>query len=114
MKENTVTLTELILFKPENEREKQIYNINKDVIVDMMKKLNDNIYYLGGQIKMTFDDKIDLNLINKVREIEKINLIKYGGPCNAFEAISINHHKKMLEETENILKKYFEIMNLRE
>ena len=109
-----VTLSDLILFKPENDREKEIYTINKDVIVEMMKNLNDNIYYLGGQIKMTHNDFIDLELINKVREIDRQRLIEYGGPYNSWEAISINRHKKMLDDTEIILKKYFEIMKMRE
>jgi hypothetical protein len=108
-----VTLTELILFKPENEREKEIFNINKDIIIDMMIKLNDNMYYLGGLIKMTFDDKLDIGIINKVRDIEKKRLDKYGGPCNSLEAMSINNHRIMLDETEKILKKYFEVMKLR-
>jgi hypothetical protein len=109
-----VTLSDLILFKPENDREKEIYTINKDLIVEMMKNLNDNIYYLGGQIKMTHNDFIDLELINKVREIDRQRMIEFGGPSNSWELISINNHNKMLNDTEIMLKKYIEVMKMRE
>jgi len=44
----------------------------------------------------------------------KKRLIEYGGPCNTWEAMSINNHILQLQETENILKKYFEVMKWRE
>jgi hypothetical protein len=91
-----------------------IYKIDNKIIINMMKDLNDNCYYLGGQIKMTFDDHIGFDLIDKVRDIERKRLTEYGGPCNGWEYMSINEHKRKLNETENILKKYFEIIELRE
>jgi hypothetical protein len=110
----SVTLRQLIAFQPENDREKELYNINYDIINDMNKHLQDNRYYLGGQIKMNYDDEINLDLFDKVREIDRKREAEYGGPCNSWEYRSINYSRKSLEETEIILKKYFEIMSLRE
>ncbi len=114
MSSQNVTLRQLIAFQPENDREKELYNINHDVITNMNKDLQDNRYYLGGQIKMGYDDEINLDSFDKVREIDRKREIEYGGPFNSWEYISINYHRKNLEETEIILKKYFEIINSRE
>ena len=111
---NSVTLRELLSFQPENDREKEIYNINQNILDDMNVQLQRNMYYLGGQLKMSYNDEINLLLFDKVREINKQRELEYGGPCNGFEYMSINRHKKMLEETEIIVKKYFEIMKWRE
>lgn len=114
MRSQNVTLRQLIAFQPENDREKELYDINHDIINDMNKHLQDNRYYLGGQIKMDYDDEINLDSFDKVREIDRKREAEYGGPCNSWEYRSINYHRKTLEETETILKKYFEVMLLRE
>jgi hypothetical protein len=114
MSTDSVTLRQLIAFKPENDREKEIFNIHQHILDDMNNKLQKKLYYLGGQIKMDYDDKINLELFNKVRDINKQREIILGGPCNSWEAMSIYQHKNILDETEKIVKKYFEIMNLRE
>jgi len=110
----SVTLRQLIEFQPENDREKEIYNINYDIINDMKSHLQKGMYYLGGQIKMSYDDKINLESFDKVREIDRQREIELGGPCNGWEAMSINRHKMLLEETEKIVRKYFEIISSRE
>jgi hypothetical protein len=114
MTSQNVTLRQLIAFQPENDREKEIYNINHDIINNMNKDLQDNRYYLGGQIKMGYDDEINLDSFDKVREIDRKREAEYGCAFNSWEYISINYHRKTLEETEAILKKYFEIIFSRE
>jgi hypothetical protein len=114
MSSKNVTLRQLIEFKPEDDREKELYNINYDIINDIELHLQKGSYYLGDQIKMSYDDEINLESFDKVREINRKREAEYGGPCNSWEAMSINNSKMLLEETEKIVKKYFEIMSLRE
>jgi len=109
-----VTLGQLLSFKPENNREKDIYNINQSVLDEMNTQLHKNMYYLGGQIKMNYNDEISMESFDKVREINRQREIEYGMPVNSFEAFSIINHKKTLEETKNIIQKYFEVMRSRE
>jgi len=109
-----LTLRQLLEFQPQNDREKEIFNINQSVLDEMKRDLERDVYYLGGQIKLKYDDTINLFLFDKVREINKQREIEYGGPCNSFEAASIYHHNKIFEETEKIVQKYFEIMNWRD
>ncbi len=114
MSSNSVTLRQLLSFKPENDREKEIYNINYNILNDIESHIQKGMYYLGGQIKMQYDDEINLESFDKVREINRKREAEYGGPCNSWEAMSINNNKMLLEETEKIVKKYFEIISSRE
>ena len=114
MSSSNVTLRKLLLFKPENDREKEIFNIHQHILDDMNNKLQKKLYYLGGQIKMQYDDEINLESFDKVREINRKREAEYGGPCNSWEAMSINNSKMLLEETEKIVRKYFEIISSRE
>lgn len=54
------------------------------------------------------DEEITLDKINNVRKI------KCREPCNSFEAESINNHKRLLNEMEEIVKCYLIIQYLRE
>ena len=114
MCDRSLTLQQLLDFQPEDDREKEIYNINQYILHDINSKLQQGVYYLGGQIKMSYDDKINMNLFEEVREINKKRLIEYGGPCNTWEAMSIHKHNTIFNETEKIVQKYFEVMKLRE
>ena len=114
MCDKKLTIQQLLDFKPQDDREKEIYNINQTVLDKMKLDIEKDSYYLGGQLKMGYDNEINLNLFNIVREIDRNIEIEYGGPCNSWEAISINNHKIQLQETENIVKKYFELMKWRE
>ena len=80
----------------------------------MKSELEKGIYYFGGQIKMNFDDQINMDSFNKVREITQKRLIESGGPCNSWEAASINNANKKLEDTERIVQKYFGVLKSRE
>jgi hypothetical protein len=114
MSESKLTLRQLIEFQPETDREKEIYDVPQYILDDMNTKLEQGFYFLGGQIKMNYDDEINLSSFDKVIEINRKREAEYGGPCNSWEAISINQCKKILNETEKIVIKYFEIMSLRE
>jgi len=112
------TLNTLIKFIPDNEIERNIFdNLNKSVLKsyhdDTQKSYFNGMFYLGGQVKMLPDDEITLDKINEVREIDKKREIEYGGPCNSWEASSINNHRKLLYEMEEIIKAYTEISNIR-
>jgi len=108
-KVNHVTLRQLLSFEPRDD-EKELWNINQNILDEMKKSLEEKIYYLGGQIYMRYDDILTLTSFDKVREINESR----GGPCNSWEMMSVNRHKYLLEETEKIVNQYFMIMNKRE
>jgi hypothetical protein len=80
----------------------------------MRFRLDKNIFYLGGQIEMKYDDKISLTDIEKVYKINKQREIEYGPPWNGFEAQSLRYHEKCLEIVKNMIIKYYEIIELRD
>ena len=109
----------MLKFVPINEREKALYNlIDKEslnqYLNDTKSKYYGGKFYLGGQIKMGPDDEITLEKFNEVREITKQRLIEYGGPCNSWEAASISHSERILDNAEKIVKCYNKIGYLRE
>lgn len=105
------TIVELFTFTPEG---KEIYDFDKDIINKFMCCLDRGVFYLGGQVKMTHNDIINLDSIQQVREINKKTLQVYGEPCNSFEAASINTSKKELDFIENMIIKYNDIIEARE
>lgn len=114
MNAKSLTIRQLIDFKPKNDREKEIYNINQAELDNIKNELDKGIFFLGGQIKMTYDYIIDMDIFNKVRQFGIESQYMYRGPCNSWEAMSIITNEKRLQDTEYIVKKYFEIMKLRE
>ena len=113
------TLNILLAFLPNNDNERIIFNnLNKEVLKsyynDTKTTYSNGIFYLGGQVKMTPDEEITLDKIKKVREISKQREIEYGGPCNSFEAASINNHNNLLNQMEEIIIAYTKIIDLRE
>lgn len=111
---NNLTIFNLLNFMPLNEKENELYNFDKNDIKIFNSKLDKGIFYLGGQIKMTHNDFINLELINKVRMINEERNEEYRGPCNSWELASINNALKNLELIENMIIKYSQIMELRE
>lgn len=113
---NTLTIFNLLTFNTTvlTEIEKELFGFDQNMIQQFMDKLDKGYFYLGGQIKMNHNDLISLEDIEKVRVINKNREIEYGGPCNSFEAASINTSKKELEFIENMIIKYNIIMNNRE
>jgi hypothetical protein len=109
----------MINFVPRNEQERALYNlIDKEALNQYLNDAKNKYYggkfYLGGQIKMGPDDEITLQKFNEVREITKQRLIEYGGPCNSWEAASISHSERILDNAEKIVKCYNKIGYLRE
>lgn len=109
-----ITLFDLFNFMPLNENEKQLYDFDKSTIIRFNKDLDNGFFYLGGQIKLRHNDVVNLDSIQKVREINEQRNREYGGPCNPFEAASIYTSQKQLELVESMIKSYILIMELRE
>ncbi len=57
--------------KPINQHEKTIYDINQEVIVDMISRLNNDNHFLGGVIKMNVDELLVQSIVDKVRQIKQ-------------------------------------------
>jgi len=99
---------------PLNDIEKNLFNFDKNIIKRLNLDLDSGVFYLGGQIKMTHNEFIDLESIQKVREINIQRNKEYGGPCNSWEASSMYKATKELELIENMIIKYNDIMKIRE
>ena len=108
------SLYELLYFKPIGEDEKNLFDFDKSIINRFIADLNNDIFYLGGQIKMKSYDIINLESIQQVREINKQRELEYGGPANGFEAASIYRVKHDLHFIENMIIQYNLIMENRE
>ena len=115
MNSNNLTVFNLLMFitTPLSDEEKKIFDFDKAKINKIIAKLDKNLFYLGGQLKMYSNDIINLDSIEKVREIDRKRFIEYGGPCNSLEAASMYEHNKELEFIENMINKYNEIIQLR-
>ena len=109
-----LTIFNLLNFMPLNDNEKQLYNFDKDIINRLNTDLDKGFFYLGGQVKMKHNDLINLDSIQKVRVIYEERNREYGGPCNSFEAASINNHNDLLNQMEEIIIAYTKIIDLRE
>ena len=107
-----LTLRTLFSFQPINDREKEVFKFDEKKVAEMKYKFDENIFYLGGQLLMKYDDKISLNDIENVYKINKQREIEYGPPWNGFEAQSIRYHEKTLEIVKNMIIKYYEIIEL--
>ena len=116
MANNKLTIFNLLMFNKTNlsEEEKDIFDFDENVIQRFIDNLDKGWFYLGGQLKMRHNDIINLDSIEQVREINRKRAIEYGGPCNSFEAGSIYRHEKDLVFIENMIKKYNQIMMIRE
>ena len=113
------TLNTLLNFVPNNDVERKLFDtLNKQVLtsysIDTKTKYFNYMFYLGGQIKMKPDEEITIEKIKEVREIDRQREIEYGGPCNSWEAMSMNNHRNLLSQMEEIIKTYTKIMYLRE
>ena len=106
------TLRKLLDFTPLNEKEHNIYNINKSILQTYLDNTKSSWsggkYYLGGQIKLSLDDEITQKLIDKAWDMFGDS---YG--CNSAENASIWTAKGELTSIEIIVKKYIEIQKMR-
>jgi hypothetical protein len=108
------TLLNLRDFVPQNEAEKQIYNIDNEKYI-IQKYINvtkssysHGKYWLGGQIKLNPNDEITPELLNNTFKI--FNNAYY---CNSFEQESIVDSQNDLYSINSIVKKYIEIQKMR-
>jgi len=104
------SLHELLHFKPVSGCKKQIFDFDESIINRFINDLDNDRFYLGGQIKMKPNDIINLESIQKVREINKQRELEYGGPANGFEAASIYRSKNDLCFIEKMIIQYNLIM----
>lgn len=109
-----ITLFNLFHFTPSNDKEKEVFNFDKTIINRFIINLEKDIFYLGGHIKMKYNDIISLDSIQKVRENNEKITSEYGAPCNSFEAASVYTAYKELDLIENMVKAYTLIMENRE
>lgn len=111
---DNLTVFNLFHFMPLNDQEKEYFNFDKSIINRFISDLDKGMFYLGGQLRMKHNDFINLNSIQKVREITEQRNREYGGPCNSWEAASMYTSQKELEYIENMIKTHNLIMALRE
>jgi hypothetical protein len=83
-------------------------NMQTDVITEYMDACNkDGYYYLYGQIKMYQCVPITLDLLEESIDVNTKRIGEYGGPCNSFEAASIERSKQLFEMLINWLHIYY-------
>lgn len=82
---------------------------DKNIIKKYINELDKNIFWLGGQIKMQHNDFINLQLIERVKQIRNKRLIEYGDPYNSFEMMSMYESAMQLELIEKMIIKYNEL-----
>jgi len=111
---NDLTLFNLLHFTPLNESENELFDCDKLIINHFISQLDNDMFYLGGQVKMKHNDIINLDSIQQVREINRKRDIEYGAACNGFEYASIRNSIIELQFIENMIIKYNKIMEIRE
>jgi hypothetical protein len=114
MTNTVITLFNLFHFTPLNQQEKELFNFDKTIIKRFIFNLDKDLFYLGGHIKMKYNDIISLHSIQKVREINEKITSEYGPPCNSFESASVYTAYKELDLIEKMVKAYTLIMENRE
>ena len=105
-KKNNLTIMNLFYFFKNKDTEN---DYNKNMIDKFIYQLDNDDFWLGGQIKLLHDDIINLKLIQRVKEINKKRLIEYGVPCNSFEMMSVYSSTKQIELIEDMIIKYNEL-----
>jgi predicted ferric reductase len=100
-KTNNLTILNLFYFFKNKEN---LYDEN--MINNFIKQLDNNEFWLAGQIKLSQNDFINLEKIEHVKEIIKQRFIDYGPPCNSIEMMSINSSRKQLELIEDMIMTY--------
>jgi hypothetical protein len=103
---NNLTIINLFYFFKNKESENYY---NKNIINKFIYQLDNDDFWLGGQIKLSHDDLINLKIIQRVKEIKQKRLIEYGSPCNSFEMMSLYSSTKQLELIEDMIVKYNEL-----
>jgi len=110
-----LTILELLQFQPFNVKEKEIYNFystnDYKIIKKIIKKLDNDRFYLGNKIKLTHNDLINLNLVYSAKEMIEKEEMDYN---HSETIININNEIDFeLDLIEIMLIKYNEIIELR-
>jgi hypothetical protein len=109
-----ITLSYLINYIP-NDTEKLLYEklniqVLKLYLEDTKRWYFKEHYYLGGQTKMTIDDEITLELINRTKDIFELRLKEYGC-ANSWEVASVKQSQLLLNQMEEIVKFHIKLTN---
>ena len=115
---STITLNILLSFTANDDNERTIFetckkNVLNEYLTDTKSTWSNGTFYLGGFIKMKPDEEITLKQINEVKIIREKRIEEYGDPCNSWEMASIWRSERQLNEMEEIVKKYLEILKYR-
>lgn len=112
------SLIQLSEFVPNNDAEREIYNIEKEKYIiqkyidDSKSSWSKGKYYLGGQIDLDPNEPITPELFKKAWK----PYLEPGGDyyCNSAEYASILNAKRGLTSIETIVKKYIKVQIMNE
>ena len=112
------SLIQLSEFVPNNEAEREIYNIDKEKYIiqkyidDSKSSWSKGKYWLGGQIKLDLNEPITPELFKKAWK----PYLEPGGDyyCNSAEYASVFNAKAGLISIEKIVKKYIKVQIMNE
>ena len=96
---------------PENINE-EYYRGVKQYVLDTQCSWSNGTYYLYGQKQLQKNTPITQNIIEEAIEINKNRREEYGGPCNSFEAVSIQKHENDFISVLAVIEKYYSMYNI--
>jgi hypothetical protein len=91
---------------------REINEYDRNIINKYIRELDENCFWLGGQIKLNHNDFINLELIEKVKKMNNKQLIDYGSSVNSFENMLIIASTRQLELIESMIIKYDKFIKL--
>jgi hypothetical protein len=68
-------------------------------------------YFLYGQLQVLPTTPITKNLLEEAETLNNNRLYEYGGPCNSFEAQSIERSKRLYQNLVLIIDRYEDVYN---
>jgi len=81
-------------------------------VLDTESLLSDGKYYLYGQLKLDKSTPITQQKMEEAIKINGSRLKDYGGPCNSFEAASIQKHEADFHSLLKLIEKYYRVSNI--
>jgi hypothetical protein len=111
-----VTLNKLLSFIPNNDKEENLFKIDKTVLSDYLAEVIKSpisVFYLGGYIKLSPDDEINISQIEEIIKLNNRN-IETQNVCNSWEMGSLFVCSKKIADTKLIVERYQEIYRLRQ
>lgn len=79
---------------------------DEHLIENFIRQLDNGDFWLGGHLKLSHDDYVNLKLIQRVKEMRQKRLEEYGPPCNSLEMMSVYTSAKQLDLIESMVIKY--------